>query len=173
MRFRPFFYLLFAAASACAQTPDYAVEQIEACLSELARNKSIHIVDGQLAKTWSVARVTNCSDTDLTFVSFGGPVKEDKPDPNVLNHDWAIVCTVKNSSNVVSLISPELDGGLVTFVEDIEGAEDRAYEQIVENLRVGKTVDLLESVFRISDANIVQIEETEKSQVNPSDFGVN
>jgi hypothetical protein len=69
------------------------------------------------------------------------------------------------------LTSPEKND-LVQYVEHSEFVEDREYEQIAENLRAGKAVYRIDTFYRIAGANITRFEETEKSQVNPSDFGV-
>lgn len=140
---------IIVAASVSGQPTQGAVEQIRACLRELAENNSSHIADEQLAKPWSVAWTVHYSESRLTIISIRESVPADKPDFDRLSHDWAILCTVDAGGNVVSLISPE-DNGLVQYVENGELVDDRSYDQIVENLRAGKAIHRFDAYYRIA-----------------------
>lgn len=98
----------------------------------------------------------------------------DEPNPNILNHDWAILCTVNEDGEVLNLASPETVEGREDLIEYAvnEPAEDEAYERIADYLRSGKAVYSFETYFRITGANISQVGEIEKTRVDPSDFGV-
>ena len=171
-RFRLFISLVIATASASAAASPDGVEQIRACLKALVENKSSHVVEGRLVEPWSAAWTIRYSESDLTFVSIRHTLEVvEHPEPDRLTHDWAILCTVDRANEVVSLVSPESDD-LVQFL-DGEKIEDRAYEQIAESLRAKKAVYRIDAQYQIAANDIMQFGGTEKSRVNPSDFGVN
>ena len=174
-RFTLLAYLLIVSACVSAEHDAAPILQIKTCIEELANEHSSNVANGWLEDRWSVAHVRTYSESGLTFISFKTSLSASDPTFESLNHRWAILCNVDEDGGVVYLASPDVSGTREDLVEYVanEPVEDEAYERIADYLRSGKAVYSFESYFRITDGDISQVGETEKSRVDPTDFGVN
>lgn len=173
MRIRVFLCAILLVACDSEQQPIDTIDQVRACIDELAKHTSQNTEEGHLTALWTFARTRHFTESDLTLVVFKESLPSGPPDFDKIDDRIGILCSVNRQMRVVGLKSPEVEGGrelIKEYVADGEAAEDKAFNQIAESLRSGTDVYAFDSFYRINRASIAMIGETTKTKISPSDF---